>query len=76
MKNFQFRTRVIPVDKEGRPLKLEQGFNIGRYDRVDADYPSDTQEVYTFSKRDRTTKIIQITYTDSTKENLLRVEVI
>jgi len=57
-------------------LQSIAGFNILKHDYIEATYPSDTQEVYTYRNGGETGTIvgvITVNYTNSTKEVLLNV---
>ena len=43
------------------------------YDEVDVTYPSATSEVYTFKLSTSTVRVVTLTFSDATKENLTNV---
>ncbi len=44
------------------------------YDKIDATYPSNTEELFTYSLSAATVLTIKVTYTNSSKTDLLTVE--
>lgn len=43
------------------------------YDRIDATYPSDTQEVFTYKLLAVNVQVVTVDYADATKENIVSV---
>ena len=54
-------------------LKSISGFEIPAHDTIEATYPTDATEVYTYKDSGDTVATITVTYTDSTKEVLTSV---
>lgn len=54
------------------PISLTPGGDV-EYDTITATYPTAASEVYTYSLSGTPVKTVTVTYTDSTKENLLTV---
>lgn len=57
----------------GTNISAIKGFALGEYDRIDTTYPTSSSEQYTYSLAGTTTFSILVTYTDSTKANILSV---
>jgi len=49
------------------------GFNIPKYDEIDATYPDSTHEVYVYKLATITQATITVTYTDTTKQFITSV---
>lgn len=57
------------------PIQVICDLVLGRdYDTIDVTYPSTSVEVYTYTLSASPVQVIQVTYTNSTKENILKVE--
>lgn len=54
-------------------LQSLTGFEIPAFDTIEATYPTDTTEVYTYKSSGDTVATITVTYTDDTKEVLSSV---
>ena len=54
-------------------LQSLTGFEIPAFDTIEATYPTDTTEVYTYKSSGDTVAAITVTYTDDTKEVLSSV---
>lgn len=59
----------------GQYLKVDSGSLINGvdYDTIDTTYPSATQEVYVFKLSAVVVQTVTVDYTDSVKNNLLKV---
>lgn len=62
--------RNEPITPYGYISPLNSLVNLG-FDRVDVTYPSATTEVYAFSYRTNLVAMVTLTYSDSSKENLV-----
>lgn len=61
------------VSGGGTNISPIKGFALGEYDTINATYPSASSERYTYSLSGQTTYSILVTYTDTTKANILSV---
>jgi hypothetical protein len=55
-------------------LAMMPGFNVPPYTRIDATYPSASQEVYVYKDGLTTVATITVNYTDTTKNYFLNAE--
>ena len=60
--------------KIGNSVDISSGLGLPSYDHIDITYPSDTTEHYVFKKSGSQVAVIDLTYSDATKANLITVQ--
>ena len=76
-----FANKVLNVDSNGEAITSDNpmpvalpGFELPSYDTINVTYPTAEKEVYSYVKSGVNVGTITVTYTDSTKSILLKVE--
>ena len=67
------KNRFIDPDTQRPTVRVASGISIPQHDKVDFTYPNNTTDVVTYSLNGSTVAIITITYTNSSKSELLQV---
>lgn len=69
-------SQVHIADENGNIINSFGSIVRESFDKIDATYPNDVTEIYTYSKGGSTTSVVTVVYTNNEKTDLLSVTIV